>query len=316
MFEETVAINLFGAFRMATATRELLAASAIDGGASVVNLGSMSSFFGIEIVPGYGAAKAGVVQMTKTLAVAWAGHGIRVNAVAPGVVETNMTAPMLPFEQMTRPLLDRTPLGRFATPRRDRARGAVPRQSGRPLHHRPHARGRRRLLDRRLMVTGSDVETFWRDGVVCLRGALPADLLEAMAEPVDVAINGDQSADLSALAGAPENGARFVAGVDHWRTQPALRAFAFESALPAIVAALLRSSAVWLYEDSVLVKEPGAREATEWHQDLGLLPRRRHAVLHHLVPARPGRRCDGGDAVRSRLAPVRRDLPAQPVRHA
>jgi NAD(P)-dependent dehydrogenase (short-subunit alcohol dehydrogenase family) len=116
VFEETVAINLFGAFRMASATRELLAASAIDGGASVVNLGSMSSFFGIEIVPGYGAAKAGVVQMTKTLAVAWAGHGIRVNAVAPGLVETNMTAPMLPFEAMTRPLLDRTPLGRFATP--------------------------------------------------------------------------------------------------------------------------------------------------------------------------------------------------------
>ena len=116
VFEETVAINLFGAFRMAHASRELLAESAVDGGASVVNLGSMSSFFGIEIVPGYGAAKAGIVQMTKTLAVAWAGHGIRVNAVAPGVVETNMTAPMLPFEQLTRPLLDRTPMGRFATP--------------------------------------------------------------------------------------------------------------------------------------------------------------------------------------------------------
>jgi len=119
------------------------------------------------------------------------------------------------------------------------------------------------------MVTGDDIETFWRDGVVCLRGALPVELLEAMADPVDVAIRGEQSADLSAVAGAPENAARFVAGIDHWRTQPALRAFAFESALPAIVAALLRSSAVWLYEDSVLVKEPGAREATEWHQDLG-----------------------------------------------
>src|SRR5689334_20765640 len=116
VFEETVAINLFGAFRMANATRELLASSAIDGGASVVNLASMAAYFGIEIVPGYGAAKAGVVQMTKTLAVAWAGHGIRVNAVAPGLVETNMTAPMLPFEAMTRPLLERTPLGRFATP--------------------------------------------------------------------------------------------------------------------------------------------------------------------------------------------------------
>jgi NAD(P)-dependent dehydrogenase (short-subunit alcohol dehydrogenase family) len=81
-----------------------------------VNLASMSSFFGIEIVPGYGAAKAGVVQMTKTLAVAWAKHGIRVNAVAPGVVETNMTAPMMGLDVLTQPLLDRTPMGRFATP--------------------------------------------------------------------------------------------------------------------------------------------------------------------------------------------------------
>jgi 3-oxoacyl-[acyl-carrier protein] reductase len=114
VFEEAVTVNLFGAFRMASAVRDLLAVSSIDGGASVVNLASMASFFGIEMVPGYGAAKAGVVQMTKTLAVAWARRAIRVNAVAPGVVDTAMTAPMMEYEQLTAPLLARTPLGRFA----------------------------------------------------------------------------------------------------------------------------------------------------------------------------------------------------------
>ena len=116
VFEEVVAVNLFAAFRMASAFRPLLQASGIEGGGSVVNLGSMSSFFGIEFVPGYGAAKAGVVQMTKTLAVAWARHGIRVNAVAPGVIESNMTAPMLGLDALTGPILERTPMGRLGTP--------------------------------------------------------------------------------------------------------------------------------------------------------------------------------------------------------
>jgi 3-oxoacyl-[acyl-carrier protein] reductase len=116
VFEETVAVNLFGAFRMATAVKPLLRASALAGGASVVNLGSMTSFFGLEIVPGYGAAKAAVVQMTKTLAIAWAKHGVRVNAIAPGIIETNMTSLMLSIDAITDPALARTPLGRFAQP--------------------------------------------------------------------------------------------------------------------------------------------------------------------------------------------------------
>ena len=116
VFEEVVATNLFGAFRLATACRGLLAASAIEGGGSVVNVGSMTSFFGLEIVPAYGAAKAAVVQMTKGLAVAWAKDGCASNAVAPGIIESNMTAPMLAFDELTRPLLERTPMRRFGTP--------------------------------------------------------------------------------------------------------------------------------------------------------------------------------------------------------
>ncbi len=113
VFETTVAANLFGAFRLTTSLKRVLAQSDV---AAVVNLASMSSFFGMEIVPAYGAAKAAVVQMTKTLAVSWARAGIRVNAVAPGIVETNMTAPMLGIDAMTAPLLARTPMARFASP--------------------------------------------------------------------------------------------------------------------------------------------------------------------------------------------------------
>ena len=119
------------------------------------------------------------------------------------------------------------------------------------------------------MVTEAQIETFWRDGVVCLRGVLPREVLEGMARTVDAVIASAQSADLSAIAGAPGSSPRFVAGVDHWRHLPEARAFAFDTPLPATVAALLRSNAVYLYEDSVLVKEPGAAERTQWHQDLG-----------------------------------------------
>jgi 3-oxoacyl-[acyl-carrier protein] reductase len=116
VFEESVAINLFGAYRMAVACRKKLAASSLEGGASVVQLASMSSFFAVPIVPGYGAAKAAVVQMTKNLAVAWASQGIRVNAVAPGLIESRMTAPIKGVEAFERPQLARTPLARWGTP--------------------------------------------------------------------------------------------------------------------------------------------------------------------------------------------------------
>jgi NAD(P)-dependent dehydrogenase (short-subunit alcohol dehydrogenase family) len=116
VFDEVVTVNLTGAFRLTMACHELLASSSHEGGAAVVNLASMASYFAVTMVPGYGAAKAGVVQMTKNLAVHWAGDAIRVNAVAPGLVDTAMTAPMKDFEALTRPVLDRTPLGRWGTP--------------------------------------------------------------------------------------------------------------------------------------------------------------------------------------------------------
>ncbi|MSO60049.1 MAG: SDR family oxidoreductase [Ilumatobacteraceae bacterium] len=116
VFEQALQINSAAAFRLTQLLHPLLCKSVLLGGASVINMASLASFFAVEFVPGYGAAKAAVVQMTKTLAVHYAKDNIRVNAVAPGLVESNMTAPMLSFDAMTRPHLDRTPLARVASP--------------------------------------------------------------------------------------------------------------------------------------------------------------------------------------------------------
>jgi 3-oxoacyl-[acyl-carrier protein] reductase len=84
-----------------------------------VNSASMSAFIAVPVVPvvpGYGAAKAGIVQMTKNLAVAWAADGIRVDAVAPGLILSNMTAVMKDIPALADPQIDRCPMGRWGTP--------------------------------------------------------------------------------------------------------------------------------------------------------------------------------------------------------
>lgn len=116
VFERSVRINLVGAFRVASACRPLLAASRFEGGASVLHVASMAAFFGIAPVPGYGAAKAGLVQMTRSLAASWAMEGIRVNAIAPGWIRTRMTARIQREPEWTRRDFERMPMGRWGVP--------------------------------------------------------------------------------------------------------------------------------------------------------------------------------------------------------
>lgn len=108
-------VNLFSAFRMSLACKPMLAKSALEGGGSVINVSSMSSFRAVPIVPGYGAAKAGLVQLTKNLAIAWVAEPIRVNSVACGLVESNMTAPMRGMPEIEKAELARCPMGRWGT---------------------------------------------------------------------------------------------------------------------------------------------------------------------------------------------------------
>jgi NAD(P)-dependent dehydrogenase (short-subunit alcohol dehydrogenase family) len=112
VFREVVEINLTGAMRAAEAAHDLLAASR----GCVVNVASMLSYFGGPLVPAYSASKGGIVQLTKSLAVAWAADGIRVNAVAPGWIATDLTAALQADPVASDRILSRTPMARWGTP--------------------------------------------------------------------------------------------------------------------------------------------------------------------------------------------------------
>ncbi|GLK93441.1 short-chain dehydrogenase [Achromobacter xylosoxidans] len=120
VFEQVLAINLTGTMRVCTAARERLARR----GGCIVNTASMLSFFGGALVPAYAASKGGVAQLTKSLALAYAAQGIRVNAVAPGWIATPLTRALQEDPERAGPILQRTPLGRWGKPE-DVAEGVV-----------------------------------------------------------------------------------------------------------------------------------------------------------------------------------------------
>ena len=112
VFEQVLAINLTGTMRVCAAARPKLA----QQGGCIVNTASMLSFFGGGLVPGYAASKGGVAQLTKSLAIAYAAEGIRVNAVAPGWIATPLTQALQEDPARAQPILARTPAGRWGTP--------------------------------------------------------------------------------------------------------------------------------------------------------------------------------------------------------
>ena len=111
-FARTVDINLNGTMRVCAAARQGLKAKR----GCIVNTASMLSFFGGGLVPGYSASKGGVAQLTKSLAIAYADDGIRVNAIAPGWIATPLTQALQDDPQRAAPILARTPMKRWGTP--------------------------------------------------------------------------------------------------------------------------------------------------------------------------------------------------------
>ena len=112
VFADVIDINLNGSMRVCNAAREKLKQSK----GCIINTASMLSFFGGGLVPGYSASKGGIAQLTKSLAIAYAPDGIRVNAVAPGWIATQFTQALQEDSQRSEAILSRTPLGRWGAP--------------------------------------------------------------------------------------------------------------------------------------------------------------------------------------------------------
>ena len=112
-FEKNIAINLNSVYRLCEGLHGKLKSKP----GSIINIASMTSYFASAPVPGYGASKSAILQMTKTLGARYATDGIRVNAIAPGWIETNLTANLRATdEQKNRQIVERTPMGRWGKP--------------------------------------------------------------------------------------------------------------------------------------------------------------------------------------------------------
>jgi 2-deoxy-D-gluconate 3-dehydrogenase len=109
-----VDVNLTSAFLMSKAVYPAMKQS---GGGKIVNTGSMASLFGAPYAAAYAASKGGMVQLTKSLALAWAADNIQVNAILPGWFETDMTdRARIEVPGLSERVTARIPAGRWATP--------------------------------------------------------------------------------------------------------------------------------------------------------------------------------------------------------
>jgi 2-deoxy-D-gluconate 3-dehydrogenase len=113
-WRDVLAINLDGSFYCSQAAYPLLKAA---GRGKIINIGSMMSIFAAPYAPAYAASKGGVVQLTKSLAAAWAADNIQVNAILPGWIDTDLTRRAREqVDALHQRVLDRTPAARWGQP--------------------------------------------------------------------------------------------------------------------------------------------------------------------------------------------------------
>jgi NAD(P)-dependent dehydrogenase (short-subunit alcohol dehydrogenase family) len=109
----TIDVNVTGAFRLARAAGRVMVEQRAG---SIVTLASVSSIVANPRYAAYAASKAAVANLTRVLAVEWAGAGVRVNAIGPAVIPTPLSKSIIDDRQSREAALARIPLGRFGTP--------------------------------------------------------------------------------------------------------------------------------------------------------------------------------------------------------
>src|SRR4030095_9893951 len=112
-WQQVLGTNLTSAFLASRACHPIMKK---QGGGKIINIGSMMSIFGTSFAPAYAASKGGIVQLTRSMAVAWAKDNIQVNAVLPGWIDTARTQkPRAEVPPLNENVLRRTPAGRWGT---------------------------------------------------------------------------------------------------------------------------------------------------------------------------------------------------------
>ena len=112
-WDEVIAVNLSSQFIL---SREIGRGMVARGSGKIIFTASLLTFQGGITVPGYSASKGGIGQLTKALANEWAGHGVNVNAIAPGYIATDNTQALQDDPDRSKSILERIPQGRWGTP--------------------------------------------------------------------------------------------------------------------------------------------------------------------------------------------------------